>query len=253
MLAYIIRRILYAIPIVVGVNVLTALLFFYINTPDDMARKILGEKNVTPAAIENWKRDHGYNLPSFVNTKEEGLKKVTETVFFQKSLPLLWFDFGRSDRNNIDIGHEIRTRMWASLAISVPMFMAGLVLSLFFAMILAYYRATYIDIWGIVLAVIVTLALILTPSIANFINDSRSARARNDVQTIAVAITQFFKERMRSINRQSRTRHKKPFFVGIVINKKSNVLLKTQEIHKGTGKMACPKKGDLPLIASIFF
>ncbi|HCY10966.1 MAG: peptide ABC transporter permease [Deltaproteobacteria bacterium GWC2_55_46] len=155
MLAYIIRRILYAIPIVVGVNVLTALLFFYINTPDDMARKILGEKNVTPAAIENWKRDHGYNLPSFVNTKEEGLKKVTETVFFQKSLPLLWFDFGRSDRNNIDIGHEIRTRMWASLAISVPMFMAGLVLSLFFAMILAYYRATYIDIWGIVLAVIV--------------------------------------------------------------------------------------------------
>ncbi len=154
MLSYIIRRILYAIPIIIGVNVLTALLFFYVNKPDDMARKILGEKNVTPAAIENWKRDHGYDLPSFVNTEEEGVKKLTETIFFQKSVPLLWFDFGRSDRNNIDIGAEIKTRMWPSLAISLPMFAAGLVINLFFAMMLAYYRATYIDIWGVVLAVI---------------------------------------------------------------------------------------------------
>ncbi len=44
--------------------------------------------------------------------------------------------------------------MWASLAISVPMFMAGLVINLFLAMMLAYYRATYIDIWGVVLAVV---------------------------------------------------------------------------------------------------
>ncbi len=154
MLSYIIRRILYAVPIIIGVNVLTALLFFYVNTPDDMARQVLGEKNVTPAAIENWKRDHGYDLPAFVNTEEPGIKKVTETVFFQKSVPLLWFDFGRSDRNNIDIGQEIRTRMWASLAISVPTFIAAVSVNLFFAMMLAYYRATYIDIWGVVLAVI---------------------------------------------------------------------------------------------------
>lgn len=154
MLSYIIRRILYAVPIIIGVNVLTALLFFYVNTPDDMARQVLGEKNVTPAAVENWKRDHGYDLPAFVNTEEPGIKKLTETVFFQKSVPLLWFDFGRSDRNNIDIGQEIRTRMWASLAISVPTFIAAVFVNLFFAMMLAYYRATYIDIWGVVLAVI---------------------------------------------------------------------------------------------------
>lgn len=43
----------------------------------------------------------------------------------------------------------------------------------------------------VVLAVIVTLALILTPSITNFINDSRVARSRADVQTIAAAIYQF--------------------------------------------------------------
>jgi len=46
----------------------------------------------------------------------------------------------------------------------------------------------------VVLAVIVTLALILTPSITNFINDSRVARARADTQTFASAITQFYKD-----------------------------------------------------------
>jgi peptide/nickel transport system permease protein len=154
MLTYIIRRILYAIPIIIGVNVLTAVLFFYVNTPEDMARKTLGEKNITPAAIENWKRDHGYNLPTFLNTKEPGISAVSQTIFFQKSVPLLWFDFGRSDRNNIDIGAEIKQRMWASLAISIPLFLIGVVIDLTFAMILAYYRGTYLDIWGVVLAVV---------------------------------------------------------------------------------------------------
>jgi prepilin-type N-terminal cleavage/methylation domain-containing protein len=46
----------------------------------------------------------------------------------------------------------------------------------------------------VVLAVIVTLALILTPSITNFINDSRVARSRTDTQTIASAVTQFYKD-----------------------------------------------------------
>jgi len=154
MLAYIIRRILYAVPIVIGVNVLTALLFFYVNTPDDMARKILGEKNITPQAIENWKIDHGYNLPSFLNTKEKGIAVVTQTIFFQKSVPLIWFDFGRSDRNNIDIGSEIRQRMWPSLFISLPTFAVGVVLDLFFAMMLAYYKGTYIDLIGLILGVV---------------------------------------------------------------------------------------------------
>ncbi len=154
MLTYIIRRLLYAVPIVIGVNILTALLFFYVNTPDDMARQILGEKNVTPAAIENWKRDHGYNLPAFVNTEESGVATVTQTIFFQKSVPLFWFNFGHSDRNNIDIGGEIQRRMWASLAISIPTFLMSIVISLCIAMGLAYYRGTYLDISGVVLCVV---------------------------------------------------------------------------------------------------
>lgn len=42
----------------------------------------------------------------------------------------------------------------------------------------------------VVLAVIVTLALVLTPSIANYVSDARGARARSDTQTIASAIVQ---------------------------------------------------------------
>jgi prepilin-type N-terminal cleavage/methylation domain-containing protein len=46
----------------------------------------------------------------------------------------------------------------------------------------------------VVLAVIVTLALILTPSIANSINEARAARARNDCQTIASGLYQFYRD-----------------------------------------------------------
>ena len=52
MLAYIVRRILYAIPILIGVNLITFALFFVVNSPDDMARMQLGMKRVTPAAIQ---------------------------------------------------------------------------------------------------------------------------------------------------------------------------------------------------------
>ncbi len=161
MLSYIIRRLLYAVPIIIGVNVLTAMLFFRVNTPDDMARKILGDKFVTPSAVENWKQDHGYNLPAFVNTDESGLGVITQTIFFQKSAPLLWFDFGRSDRNNIDIGREIGRRMWASLAIGVPTFIMAILINLFFAMILAYLRGTFIDTGGLFICVVMMSVSIL--------------------------------------------------------------------------------------------
>lgn len=153
MLAYIIRRCLYAIPIIIGVNLITFMLFFVVNSPDNMAHKILGEKNITSEDVENWKRDHGYHLPRLINTKESGLGVFTQTIFFQKSASLFIFNFGRSDRNNIDIGHEIRRRMWASLAIALPGLIISLLINITLAMIVAYYRATYLDIWGVVVCV----------------------------------------------------------------------------------------------------
>ncbi len=63
MINYIVRRVLYAIPILIGVNIITFVLFFVVNTPDDIARMQLGQKRVTPEAIEKWKAQHGYDKP----------------------------------------------------------------------------------------------------------------------------------------------------------------------------------------------
>jgi peptide/nickel transport system permease protein len=152
MTAYILRRFLYAIPILVGVNLVTFVLFFVVNTPDDMARLALGAKRVTPDAIEKWKAERGYDKPLLVNARAAGVARVTDTIFFQKSARLFVFDFGNADDGR-NIGYEIRTRMWPSLALAVPVFLVGLAVNITFAMSLAFFRATPYDFWGVVLCV----------------------------------------------------------------------------------------------------
>ena len=153
MTAYIVRRILYAIPILVGVNLLTFALFFVVNTPEDMARMQLGAKRVTPEAIEKWKIEYGYDRPLLWNDTAEGLGKATRTIFFEKSVKLFTFSFGASEADKRDIGNEIRTRMWPSLALAIPVFLVGLAVNITFALLLAFFRATYLDYSGVVLCV----------------------------------------------------------------------------------------------------
>ena len=91
MLNYIIRRLFYAIPILIGVNLITFTLFFVVNTPDDMARMQLGIKRVTPEAIARWKQERGYDKPLMFNNAEQGVDKLTRTVFFEKSIAMFAF------------------------------------------------------------------------------------------------------------------------------------------------------------------
>lgn len=153
MIGYIIRRLLYAIPILIGVNLLTFWLFFFVNSPDDMARVHLGGKRVTPEAIVKWKADHGYDVPRFYNAENRGPKKFTDTIFFKHSVRLFLFDFGRSDQGR-DIGYDISQRMWPSLAIALPTFLVGLLVYITFAMMIAFFRGTYLDYWGVVVCVV---------------------------------------------------------------------------------------------------
>ncbi len=152
MLKYIIRRILYAIPILIGVNLITFTLFFVVNTPDDMARMQLGIKYVSPEAIDKWKQDRGYDKPLLFNTDEERIDKFTETIFFQKSVSMFAFEFGRADDGR-DIAYEIKNRMLPSLAIALPVFILGLFAYITFALLMVFFRATYLDFWGVVLCV----------------------------------------------------------------------------------------------------
>lgn len=152
MLAYVIRRALYAVPILLGVNLITFLLFFIVNTPDDMARMQLGVKRVTPEAIERWKAEREYDKPLFWNASEDGVRAVTQTVFFKKSLKMFAFDFGLADDGR-DIGREIRARMLPSIAIAVPVFLLSLAVTISLALLLVLFRATAIDVWGVIACV----------------------------------------------------------------------------------------------------
>ena len=152
MIAYIIRRALYAIPILIGVNVITFMLFFVVNTPDDMARMFLGQKHVTEEQIADWKAERGYHHPLFYNDEEVGIDTIRKTIFYTKSLRLFIFDFGRSDSGR-DIGFDISQRMWPSLAIAIPQLIIGLLAAITFALLIAFFRATYIDYWAVVICV----------------------------------------------------------------------------------------------------
>ncbi|MDD5296858.1 MAG: ABC transporter permease [Rhodocyclaceae bacterium] len=148
MLAYILRRLLHALPILIGVNLITFALFFVVNTPDDMARMQLGIKRVTPEAIARWKAERGYDRPLIWNEKAEGLGKATNTIFFAKSVRMFAGDFGRADDGR-DIAREIRMRMGPSLAIALPVFLLGLYASVSFALLLVFFRGTVLDFWGV--------------------------------------------------------------------------------------------------------
>ena len=152
MLAYLLRRLLYALPILIGVNFVTFALFFVVNTPDDMARMQLGVKRVSAEAIARWKSERGYDKPLFINTEASGSGVLTETIFFSKSARMFVGDFGRAEDGR-DISREITSRMGPSLAIALPTFILGLWVTVSLALLLAFFRATPLDFWGVVLCV----------------------------------------------------------------------------------------------------
>lgn len=152
MIGYIIRRLLYALPLLLGINILTFVLFFIVNTPEDMARMHLGQKYVTAEAIGKWQHERGYDQPLFWNGAAEGTERVTRTIFYQKSLGLFLFRFGRADDGR-DIGADISQRMWPSLAIAVPSLLAGLAVDISLALLLVFFRLTYLEFWGVALCV----------------------------------------------------------------------------------------------------
>ncbi len=153
MIQYIIRRLLYAVPLLIGVNVLTFVLFFIVNSPDDMARMQLGQKYVTEQAVQNWKRQRGYDLPLLWNAQKKDGGQITETIFFQKSVGLFLFDFGISDSGR-NIGADIKQRMWPSLALALPSLLVGLLVNISAALLMVLFRNSYLEVGGIVLCVI---------------------------------------------------------------------------------------------------
>jgi len=155
MWTYIVRRLAYGVLILIGVNLITFVLFFTVNTPDDMARLNIGGKRASVEQIEKWKADRGYNKPLLIDSKAEGVAQITHTVFWERSISLFMFQFGRADSEGAgDIGHEIRERMGVSLQFTVPLFILSLLASVIFALWLVMFRGTRVDFWGVVVCVV---------------------------------------------------------------------------------------------------
>jgi peptide/nickel transport system permease protein len=155
MLRFILRRIAYGALVLLGVNLLTFVLFFTVNTPDDMARLNLGGKRVSAEAIEKWKAERGYDKPLYLNTAASGTRQFTETIFWERSVSLFALQFGRADSESAgDIGVEVTQRMVVSLQLALPLFVLQLLASTAFALLLVMFRGSALDFWGVVACVL---------------------------------------------------------------------------------------------------
>jgi len=141
MLRYLIRRVLYAVPILVGVSLITFILFYGVVPPRQIARRNLSAKNPTPEQIQDWLVAHGYDKPM----PEQFKKHMTELFLLR---------FGRSDSTGEDIAARIRAGAGPSFLIASLIFASALVTQLFMALWAAYFRGTYVDAWITFLCVV---------------------------------------------------------------------------------------------------
>jgi peptide/nickel transport system permease protein len=146
-LAYVIRRLAFGAVVVLGVLLFLFLLFFAVTSPDDIARRAMGEK-ATQEVIDQWKANHGYDRPLWP------WQDLRDNMLFEHYRRMLTFDFGRSDADDVPILARVRQGVGASLTLTVPLFAAGLVLSLAIALFVAFFRETYIDGAGVFLCVL---------------------------------------------------------------------------------------------------
>jgi peptide/nickel transport system permease protein len=155
MAAFIMRRIGYGFVTVLGVLFLLFVLFFAVTDPDDIARKAVGER-ARPEVYAQWKKNHGYDKPLFLNTAFAGSepRRYTDTLLAEHFRRMLTFDFGRSDADDSLISRRLSEGAGPSLAVTVPLFVLGLAAGIALALFVAFFRETYIDRAALVLCML---------------------------------------------------------------------------------------------------
>lgn len=141
MLAYIIRRLLYTIPIVIGVLFLTFILFTLVG--GDTSLEIAG-KNATPETIQEIREEYGFNKPLFFSW---------DSQFIRHFKNALTFDFGRA-RDREPVIDKIKRGAGPSLALTVPIFIGEILISVTLALFVAFLRGTIWDVVAVVICVI---------------------------------------------------------------------------------------------------
>ena len=143
MTAFIIRRLLYTVPIVVGVLLVTFVLFTLVG--GDISYQIAG-RDADAETIAEIRREYGFDKPRFIGEAGERLN----SQFFDHFKNALTFDFGY-DLNREKITERVLRGVGPSLALTVPMFIGTLVISISLSLIVAFVRGS---LWDVTLVVI---------------------------------------------------------------------------------------------------
>ncbi len=140
MITYILRRLLYTIPIVIGVLLLTFFLFTVVG--GDISQQIAG-KNADAQTIAEIRHEYGFDKPLFWSLDSQFLDH------FKKALT---FNFGRAlDREKIS--EKILRGVGPSLSLTAPMFFGTLAISISLSLLVAFARGTWLDVTVVVLCV----------------------------------------------------------------------------------------------------
>ena len=142
MLSYLLRRLLYVPLIVLGVMLLTFVLSFVVQTPEQRARGIL-DKKATPEAIRNYLHERGYDKPLLVN--HEPGASWHDSIFFNEMTNLACLRLGKSDITGEPLRDKFLAGALPSLAITLPAAALGLFLAVSLSLYLVLVRYSALD------------------------------------------------------------------------------------------------------------
>lgn len=140
MLAFIARRTLQMIPILLGITFLT---FFLFNVVGWNAAYQFAGKNATAEQIKELERELGLDRPLYEQ-------------YFLYLQQIAQLDFGRSWSTKQKITTMLADGVGASLSLSVPPFFIGNILAVAIALMLAFYRNTLIDKFSLIFCLALT-------------------------------------------------------------------------------------------------
>lgn len=129
MIKYIIRRVLYMIPILLGVTLLTFVLFTFVGGNPALTK---AGKHATAERVAEIER-------------ELGLDKPLHEQYFNFLKQVVTFDYGRSWASHQSISTMIADGIGPTLSLTLPAFALIVILSVTIAMLLAYYRGGVLD------------------------------------------------------------------------------------------------------------
>lgn len=129
MLSFLIRRVIYGVPIILGTTLLLFIIFNVV--PGDPALQVVG-RHATAETIANSRRELGLDRPLVVQ-------------YFSLLKQIASFDFGRSYQTKQEITSMIAEGIGPSLSLAAPAFFIATVVSLLIGLFVAMYRGTITD------------------------------------------------------------------------------------------------------------